>query len=157
MIHTEFKSLLFGPLRAMGEQLDGLLAPVRIRHGLTPGQLRMLMLINVPSGMTVGQLGQHMFMAPGNTSNLCKRLESLGLLARHRDQKDERVVHVTLTAAGQAVLAEADQTIATYYEQALSAVSQADIECIQAGFDRLSQVLHILQEAQSLQEGNSHE
>ena len=154
MIHTEFKSLLFGSLRAMGEQLDGLLAPVRIRHGLTPGQLRMLMLINVPSGMTVGQ---HMFMAPGNTSNLCKRLESLGLLARHRDQKDERVVHVTLTAAGQAVLAEADQTIATYYEQALSAVSQADIECIQAGFDRLSQVLHILQEAQSLQEGNSHE
>lgn len=49
MIHTEFKSLLFGPLRAMGEQLDGLLAPVRIRHGLTPGQLRMLMLINVPA------------------------------------------------------------------------------------------------------------
>ena len=63
MIHTEFKSLLFGPLRAMGEQLDGLLAPVRIRHGLTPGQLRMLMLINVPSGMTVGQLGQHMFLS----------------------------------------------------------------------------------------------
>ncbi len=157
MIQQEFRAILFGPLRAMGEQIDGLLAPVRSRHGLTPSQLRLLMLVNVPEGMTIGQLGQHMLMAPGNTSNLCKRLEALGLLARHRDQKDERVVHVTLTAAGQGVLAEADQTIAAYYQQALRSISQADIDCIQAGFERLSQVLHILQEAQSLQEGEPHE
>lgn len=157
MIQQEFRAILFGPLRAMGEQIDGLLAPVRSRHGLTPNQLRLLMLVNVPEGMTIGQLGQHMLMAPGNTSNLCKRLEALGLLARHRDQKDERVVNVTLTAAGQGVLAEADQTIAAYYQQALRSISQADIDCIQAGFERLSQVLHILQEAQSLQEGEPHE
>ena len=66
-------------------------------------------------------------------------------------------MHVTLTAAGQGVLAEADQTIAAYYQQALRSISQADIDCIQAGFERLSQVLHILQEAQSLQEGEPHE
>ena len=157
MIQPEFRAILFGPLRTMGEQIDGLLAPVRSRHGLTPGQLRLLMLANVPGGMTVGQLGQHMLMAPGNTSNLCKRLEALGLLARHRDQSDERVVHVTLTVAGQDVLAEADHTLAAYYKRALCSVSQADIECIQAGFECLSRVLHILQEAQSLQEGESHE
>lgn len=36
MIQQEFRAILFGPLRAMGEQIDGLLAPVRSRHGLTP-------------------------------------------------------------------------------------------------------------------------
>ncbi len=157
MIEKEFKAILLGPLRAMGEQLDELMAPVRSHYGLTSSQLRMLMLINVPGGMSVGQLGQHMLMAPGNTSNLCKRLENLGLLSRHRDQQDGRVVHVTLTASGQEILEEADRIIAAYYKQALSSISQADIACIQAGLDRLNQVLHILQEAQGLQEGESHE
>ncbi len=49
---------------------------------------------------TVGQLGERLFLESNTLTPILKKLESVGLVARARDPRDERQVVVSLTAAG---------------------------------------------------------
>lgn len=49
---------------------------------------------------TVGALGDELNLDSGTLSPLLRRLEARGLVSRHRDTADERVVRVALTDAG---------------------------------------------------------
>lgn len=49
---------------------------------------------------TVGQLGERLFLESNTLTPILKKLESVGLVARVRDPRDERQVVVSLTAAG---------------------------------------------------------
>lgn len=55
--------------------------------------------------MTVGELGALLHLDTGTLTPLLKRLEVLGLIARHRDRADERRVLVTVTDEGWALRA----------------------------------------------------
>lgn len=52
------------------------------------------------TGVTVRRLGERLHLDSGTLSPLLKRLEAGGLVRRTRSRDDERVVEVTLTAAG---------------------------------------------------------
>lgn len=52
------------------------------------------------TGVTVRRLGERLHLDSGTLSPLLKRLEAGGLVRRKRSRDDERVVEVTLTAAG---------------------------------------------------------
>ena len=66
--------------------------------------LHAIILIGVSMGAITNISGicRETGMSPGNASNLCKRLETDGLLERTRDLDDERVVRITLTNEGKA-------------------------------------------------------
>jgi len=51
-------------------------------------------------GVTVGRLGERLQLDSGTLSPLLKRLEANGFVRRERSRDDERLVEVTLTAAG---------------------------------------------------------
>jgi DNA-binding MarR family transcriptional regulator len=57
--------------------------------------------------VTIGSLGQRLFLDFGTLTPLLKRLEKRGLLSRIRDREDERQVKVILTAAGRRMQREA--------------------------------------------------
>ena len=63
------------------------------------------------AGITVSDLGARMNLDSGTLSPLLRRLEARGLVSRARTSPDERVVTVTVTAAGVAVLAELRATL----------------------------------------------
>lgn len=57
-------------------------------------------------GITVSELGARMNLDSGTLSPLLRRLDARGLVSRSRTSPDERVVTVTITGAGAAMLEE---------------------------------------------------
>jgi DNA-binding MarR family transcriptional regulator len=76
--------------------------------GLTPRQHQALLAIRAaPAGvpLSVGGLAQRLQVRPHSAVGLLDRLAVLGLVARRPGRRDRRQVFVTLTAAGERVLA----------------------------------------------------
>jgi DNA-binding MarR family transcriptional regulator len=75
--------------------------------GLTYPQYLVFVALWERDDVTVGQLGQRLFLDSGTITPLIKRLEARGLLRRRRDVDDERQVRIQLTPEGRALQARA--------------------------------------------------
>ena len=64
------------------------------------------MIVLATGERTVGELGDELGLDSGTLSPLLRRLERRGLVARRRDETDERVVRASLTGEGASVHAE---------------------------------------------------
>ena len=71
--------------------------------GLTYPQYLALLVLWEHDGLTVGELGERLFLDSGTLTPLLKRMETAGWLSRQRAADDERRVIVTLTAEGRAL------------------------------------------------------
>lgn len=83
------------------------------RHGLTGSQHQLLLAIRGhadPAGPTVGDVADYLMIRHNTAVELVDRTQELGLLERRRDDRDHRVVRLTLTRAGQARLARLSAT-----------------------------------------------
>ncbi len=71
--------------------------------GLTPAQHQLLLAIRGhgdPRGPTVGEVADYLLLLHHSTVELVDRADKAGLLTRHRDPGDHRVVRLQLTEAG---------------------------------------------------------
>jgi DNA-binding MarR family transcriptional regulator len=82
--------------------------PVLAELDLTGAQFGTLLRIP-PQGIPLTKLAAAAWSDPGNASGVVDRLERDGLVSRHPDPQDRRVVLVRLTGAGQSRLAAAWQ------------------------------------------------
>lgn len=94
---------LYTASRAMTARYRPALAPL----GLTYPQYLVMVLLWEDGACTVGQIGARLHLDSSTLSPLLKRLEAMGLVARSRDQRDERTVNVGTTPRGQALRAQA--------------------------------------------------
>ena len=94
---------LYAGSLAMTKLYKPLLAPL----GLTYPQYLVMLVLWEQDELAVSQLGERLSLDSGTLTPLLKRLEQAGLLARRRDAADERRVLVRMTAAGQALQAQA--------------------------------------------------
>ena len=83
--------------------------PLLAGLGLTYPQYLALLVLWEDDGLSVGELGERLFLDSGTLTPLLKRLESAGRVSRLRAVDDERRVRVTLTPAGRALKARAAQ------------------------------------------------
>lgn len=90
---------LYSASLAMTKVYKPLLAPL----GLTYPQYLVMLLLWEQDDRTVNELGLALHLDSGTLTPLLKRLETQGLLTRHRDTLDERRVRVTLSPAGRAL------------------------------------------------------
>lgn len=67
---------------------------------LTPPQFYVLATIGYAGGLPFGEIGAKMMVTVSNLTGIVDRLEEKKLVARKRDDKDRRVVHVVLTEKG---------------------------------------------------------
>jgi MarR family 2-MHQ and catechol resistance regulon transcriptional repressor len=67
---------------------------------LTPPQFYVLATIGYAGGLPFGEIGAKMMVTVSNLTGIVDRLEEKRLVARKRDDKDRRVVHVVLTEKG---------------------------------------------------------
>lgn len=74
---------------------------------LTYPQYLVFLVLWEKDDLTVKALGEKLFLDSGTVTPLVKRLEARGLLARRRDDADERQVRIRLTEAGRALRAKA--------------------------------------------------
>jgi DNA-binding MarR family transcriptional regulator len=79
-------------------------APTRGPNGsdVTPRMMAVLRHLAASGPLTVGEQARHLGLRAPTVSELVDRLETKGLVARMRDDRDRRRVFVWLTADGQA-------------------------------------------------------
>jgi MarR family transcriptional regulator, organic hydroperoxide resistance regulator len=74
--------------------------PILAELNLTYPQYLVLLVLWEDGPVTVRRLGERLQLDSGTLSPLLKRLELNGFIRRERSKDDERLVEVTLTAAG---------------------------------------------------------
>lgn len=94
-----------------GLALNRAYKPLLKRFGLTYSQYLLLIALAARDGQTVSELGQQMFLESNTLTPLIKRLEGAGLLSRSRDERDERVVRVSLSEKGRSLAEDAAQCL----------------------------------------------
>lgn len=88
-------------------QMTKLYKPLLDELGLTYPQYVTLLSLWEEDGVTVGALGERLFLDSGTLTPLLKRMEAAGLVTRTRNEADERQVLIRLTPAGRALKAKA--------------------------------------------------
>lgn len=81
--------------------------PALDEMGLTYPQYLVLVTLGDSDDLTVGAIGERLFLESNTLTPLLKRLEAAGLVERRRDSADERQVRVRLTERGRSIRAEA--------------------------------------------------
>lgn len=81
--------------------------PLLDELGLTYPQYLTMLVLWEQDGLTVSELGQRLYLDSGTLTPLLKRLETSGFISRIRAVEDERRVHISLTAAGRKLKAQA--------------------------------------------------
>lgn len=94
---------LYSASLAMGKVYRKLLGKL----GLTYSQYLVMMVLWEQDGQTVSAIGERLFLDSATLTPLLKRMEQSGLLSRVRAAGDERQVVISLSAAGDALRAEA--------------------------------------------------
>jgi DNA-binding MarR family transcriptional regulator len=93
---------LYAATRATTRAYRALLEP----WGLTYPQYLVLVTLWIEGDQTVTTLGDHLQLDSGTLSPMLRRMEQDGLVERHRQTTDERVVSVTLGARGRELRTE---------------------------------------------------
>lgn len=133
---------LYAAARAVQQRYRPLLAPL----GLTYPQYLVMMVLwereaDGEPPLTVGELGDRLFLDSGTLTPLLKRLEARGRLHRERAAHDNRVVRLRLTDEGRALR----EAAATVPERLLSCLlPAADATEAAAQADALRAQLHAL-------------
>ncbi len=94
---------------------------------LTYPQYLVMLVLWERDDLSVSDIGQRLFLDSGTLTPLLKRLEALGYVERKRDTADERVVRITLSAAGRGL-----KTQALCVPPALLAATHLDLTGLQA-------------------------
>jgi DNA-binding MarR family transcriptional regulator len=87
----------------------------RVRGGdlpVTRRALEVLQHLAASGPLTVGEQAEHLGLRRNSVSEMLQRLEDKGLVARVRDERDERRVLVWLTQAGRDVVSRVGQILA---------------------------------------------
>ncbi len=77
--------------------------PVLSTLGLTYPQYLVMLVLWETNGLSVGEIGERLFLDSGTLTPLLKRLQEQGLLVRRRRPRDERQVEIRLTPMGKAL------------------------------------------------------
>lgn len=97
-----FDTMLCFATYAAGLAFNRVYKPLLDRLGLTYPQYLVILALRHQNGLTIGMLGDRLFLESNTLTPLVKRLEAAGFVTRRRDSDDERVVRVSLTDKGRA-------------------------------------------------------
>jgi DNA-binding MarR family transcriptional regulator len=114
---------------------------VERRSGLAGAQLWALSEIAARPGLKVSDLARQLALHQSTASNLVNRLCALGLVAKARVSKDQRVVRLRPTDKGRRVLKQAPRPLVGVLQQALRDLPPKRLNALHR---ELAEVLHRL-------------
>jgi len=91
------------PLYACAKEIVRRYKPFLDELDLTYTQYIAMMVLWEEKEINVKDLGKKLYLDSGTLTPLLKRLEQKGMVARRRDQKDERILMISITAEGEAL------------------------------------------------------
>ena len=129
-----------GLLRAHSEVTHALDASLASRHGLSLGAYEVLVMLARAAAEPprMGDIAAQSQLSLSRISRIIDSFEQRGLAARISCPSDSRVVHVTITDAGRALLTDAQETFfATIEERFISRLTCDEVGLLGTIFGRL--------------------
>jgi DNA-binding MarR family transcriptional regulator len=108
---------------------------------LKPAQLDVLMNLYRHPGMSQHDLARRLLVGRSNITMLLPQLEARGLLRREGDEKDKRVLRLTLTKAGETLLMRALKVHMALIETAMSQSTPDQCDLIGEQMRKITEVL----------------
>ncbi|GHU77980.1 MarR family transcriptional regulator [Clostridia bacterium] len=107
-------------------------------QNLTASQISILLLLDQNGAMKVSDISSACNMVGSNVTNICKRLESMGLVRRNRQGDDQRVVKIELTADAEQKMGGIKTIVSDFHHKMRQCVSEADLKDIHTGLVKLN-------------------
>ena len=118
-------------------------------HGLTDAQWKPLWMLKLGRADTAFELAREMDIDAGAITRMLDRLEAKGLIERVRSETDRRVVHLRLTADGEAVAEHVPHVLAAVNNDFLRGFSEAEWKQLKDLLQRMPVNGQALQEPES--------
>ena len=93
---------------------------------ITPPQFEALLLLRQHGDMTIGELGNKMYLASSTATDLIDRMERNGLVERFRDGSDRRVVRLRMLDKGREMILRVMESRRVYLDKILAHVTEED-------------------------------
>lgn len=114
--------------------------------GLTPLQLLVLQVLDIEQEITASGLAKRVSLSQAALSGVLDRLESRGLLARRRDEKDRRKQWLLLEDAGRDALRTAPPLIPEYVMARFAELPEWERHAVLAGLLRAAELFELPEE-----------
>ena len=118
---------------SIGHQLFGLVTLIKrevearmAKYDLTDAQWKPLWMLKVGRASTAIELAREMDIDAGAITRMVDRLEAKGLIERLRSDEDRRVVHLSLTKAGESAAEKVPHVLAAVNNDLLRGFSEAE-------------------------------
>ncbi len=98
--------------------------------GLTPSLMSALAVIHVRGPLTLGALADLEGIAPPTVTKIVAKLQHQGLAERVVDPDDRRIARVSVTRAGDALLAESRERKTEWLASRLAGLGDSDLETL---------------------------
>ncbi len=118
--------------------------------GVSAAQLWALWEVDRKPGLSVSEIARRLSIKPATASNLLDKVESKDLLRRSRQGPDQRVVQLFVTKAGARLLATAPLPAQGALLDALTRLSEDQLDELSQGLEALIDVLHTKDEGSAL-------
>lgn len=105
--------------------------------GITTPQFNALLVLRDNGDMTIGDLGNKLYLASSTATDLIDRMERDGLVLRERDSKDRRVVRLHMLEKGNQMIREVMENRKRYLSNLLDQISADEIEALQKSLESL--------------------
>ena len=128
-------------LKEINLRIGALLSRFYDRYGLTPVQAAVALALYEHGQQNITDLCALMGCGKSNLSPLCRRLERRGFVERVRDEEDQRVVHIRLTAAALDSVSELHRAVKAERVLLPRGFPEEDRRIILAGLETLCRYL----------------
>ena len=125
---------IFNLMTLMRREIESRMAAL----DLTDAQWRPLWMLASGHADSANEMARLLEMDAGAMTRLLDRLEAKGLIERLRSATDRRVVHLRLTAAGQAAAAGVPHVLAAVNNEFLQGFSEAEWTQLRALIERMA-------------------
>ena len=116
---------------------------ILVNFDITPPQFTALQVLMRHGRLTMGELGDLMYLASSTLTDLVDRMEKNHYVERERDEKDRRVIRLRVTPAGEEVYNAVMAKRREYLSGVLGRMSPAEImrldEALQQIYDIMAQ------------------
>lgn len=112
------------------------------KAGLTAPQLLILQSIRELGAISISKLSAEVSLSQATVTTIIDRLESRGLVARHRSTKDKRVVHATLTDQGEEMLSAAPTPLQDVFSHRFTELEEWEKSMIVAALQRVASMMN---------------
>ncbi len=120
--------------------------------GITPSQINALLVLYLHDDLTMGKLSSEIYLAESAATRLVNRLVNLNLVKRRGDDKDRRVVRVTLTSYGRQLARLVFERRSHRFNNLAQHLDPAERENLIVSLQSVMRVFETLETAQELQD-----